>query len=192
MKRGLMFRIVLIIAIVTTSRIFADEVSEYTLGIDDVITVSVLQPETLQETVTVSPDGSISFPYIGQVEVKGLTLAQTQEKIQFKLADGYMNYPVVNVVLMESRSRKFFVYGEVVKPGAYPLDDNTTVLRAISLAGGFTKFGSSARVKILREREDAAGYDDIKVNIKDVMNGKAEEDIVLKPGDTVVVSEGAF
>jgi len=192
MKRGLMFRIVLIIAIVTTSRIFADEVSEYTLGIDDVITVSVLQPETLQETVTVSPDGSISFPYIGQVEVKGLTLAQTQEKIQFKLADGYMNYPVVNVVLMESRSRKFFVYGEVVKPGAYPLDDNTTVLRAISLAGGFTKFGSSARVKILREREDTPGYDDIKVNIKDVMNGKAEEDIVLKPGDTVVVSEGAF
>ncbi len=178
--------------LIVMPRALAAEGGGYTLGVDDVLNISVLQPETLQETVTVSPDGSISFPYIGCVPVKGLTLAQAQENIQALLADGYMKYPVVNVVLMESRSRKFFVYGEVMKPGPYALEENTTALRAISMAGGFTKFGSSSRVKILRPKQEGSGYDLVKVNMKEVMDGHSEEDIVLQAGDIVVVSEGAF
>ena len=100
--------------------------------------------------------------------------------------------PVVLVSLQESRSKKFFVYGEVVKPGTYQLDDNTTVLKAISMAGGFTKFGSSSRVKLLRPHEMRAGYDNIKVDIKAVMNGDSEADLLIHPGDMVVVSEGVF
>ncbi len=165
---------------------------EYLVGVGDVMTVSVLQPEELMLSVTVSPDGSITFPYIGTVKVKGKTPAEVQEEIQSRLADGYMKYPVVSVALVESRSRKFFVYGEVMKPGVYFLDDNSTVLKAISMAGGFTKFGSSSKVKVLRMREDSPGYDTVSISIKNVMNGDSDADIILNPGDIVVISEGMF
>ena len=164
--------------------------SEYTIGVDDLLEINILQPDKLSATVTVAPDGSITFPYIGTVYVKGMTLAQIEQQIQSKLADGYMKYPVVSVALKESRSRKFFVYGEVIKPGAYPLEENTTVLRAISIAGGFTKFGSSSRVKVLRQRKDPPGYETIKVDIKTVMEGNSDQDLVIQPGDVVVISEG--
>jgi protein involved in polysaccharide export with SLBB domain len=165
---------------------------EYVIGIDDVLDISVLQPEKLITTVTVAPDGSITFPYIGNVAAKGLTLAKIQDEIQARLGNGYMKYPVVAVSLRESRSRRFFVYGEVMKPGTYALEENTTVLRAISMAGGFNKFGSSSRVKVLRPLKDKPGYDALKVNIKAVMDGSAQEDVILEPEDIVVVSEGVF
>ena len=69
-----------------------------------------------------------------EIKVKDLTVAEIQAKVQSALADGYMKYPVVVVSLQESRSRRFFVYGEVVKPGTYLIAENTTVLRAISMA----------------------------------------------------------
>jgi polysaccharide export outer membrane protein len=103
-----------------------------------------------------------------------------------------MKYPVVSVSLKESRSKKFFVYGEVNKPGTYIMEDNMSVLRAISIAGGFTKFGSSSNVKVLRPKKNAGGYDAIKVNIKAIMAGDAKVDIPLGPDDIVVVSEGVF
>ncbi len=166
--------------------------AEYIVGVDDVLDISILQPEKMLITVTVAPDGTVNVPYIGGLQVKGMPLSSIQEEIQKKLADGYMKYPVVAVFLKESRSMKFFVYGEVIKPGTYLVDENTTVLKAISIAGGFTKYGSSSRVKVLRPNQDKAGYQTLKVNIKAIMDGSPDEDIVLKPGDIVVVSEGVF
>jgi len=125
----------------------------------------------------------IAFPYVGTVKVKGLTIQEVQQRVKRALSDGYMNYPVVTVALRESRSRKFFVYGEVTKPGSYTLDDSTTVLRAVSVAGGFTKFGSSSEVKVLRARNDTVGYESIKVKIEAVMNGDSTADMLLEPGD---------
>ncbi len=167
-------------------------VPEYTIGAEDVLEISVLQPDQIQVSAVVSADGFVSFPYIGMVKVKNLTLTEIQKNIQSRLADGYMKYPIVSVILKESHSRKFFVYGEVNKPGTYPLEENTTVLRAISMAGGFTKYGNSSRVKVLRPRKHKAGYEQVKVNISDVMNGNSDEDLLLNSGDIVVVSEGIF
>ena len=129
-----------------------------------------------------APDGTITFPYIGTVKVKDLAVPQIQEKVRSALADGYMKYPVVVVSLQESRSRKFFVYGEVIKPGTYAIAENTTVLRAISMAGGFSKFGSSSRVKVLRPKQDEAGYETIKIDINKVMNGDSENDLPPQAG----------
>lgn len=164
----------------------------YLVGVDDILEINVIRPESLNMTVTVSPDGAFTVPYIGQVVARDKTLPQLQEEITTRLTEGYMKYPVVNVILKESRSRRFFVYGEVVRPGAYAIDQNTSVMRAISLAGGFTKFGSSSRVKVLRVRKDGNGYEPLKINIKDVMNGNPNADIKLNTGDIVVVSEGVF
>ncbi|MCK5215544.1 MAG: sugar transporter, partial [Candidatus Omnitrophica bacterium] len=66
------------------------------------------------------------------------------------------------------------------------------VLRAISMAGGFTKFGSSSKVRILRPRGDQPGYNNIRIKIKRVMVGDPEADMLLKSGDIIVISEGIF
>jgi polysaccharide export outer membrane protein len=85
---------------------------------------------------------------------------------------------------------KFYVYGEVTNPGVYPMEEDTSVLKAIAIAGGFTKYGSSSRVKLLRPNKESSGYETIKINIKDIMEGYSDSDAVLKPNDTVVVFEG--
>ncbi|MDD5173556.1 MAG: polysaccharide export protein [Candidatus Omnitrophica bacterium] len=165
---------------------------EYRVGVGDILEISVLQPEPIMNLSPVASDGTITFPYIGSVSVKGMLLGDVQNDIQARLADGYMKYPVVSVTLKESRSRKFFVYGEVMRPGTFPLEDNTTVLKAISIAGGMTKFGSASRVKILRPYKDKPGYESIKVNMGAAMKGSADSDVVIQPEDIVVVTEGLF
>ncbi|MEI6437325.1 MAG: polysaccharide biosynthesis/export family protein [Candidatus Omnitrophota bacterium] len=167
-------------------------VGPYTIGVEDILRIEVLKPETINNQVNVSPDGSVSFPYIGSVMVKGRTVDQVQEEIQTRLGNGYMKYPLVSVTLIDSRSRKFFVYGEVLKPGAYAIEENMSVLRAISMAGGFTRFGSSSRVKVLRPRKSGPSYEPIKIKITAVMDGDCSEDLMIKSGDVVVVSEGVF
>ncbi|MDD4940340.1 MAG: SLBB domain-containing protein [Candidatus Omnitrophica bacterium] len=168
------------------------QLDEYRVGVDDVLEINILKPEKLTITVNVSPDGSISMIYLGDVRVKGLTLTEIQTGIQNRLADGYMNYPLVSVFVKESRSRKFFVYGDVTKPGSYSMEHATTVLKAISIAGGFSKNSASSKVKILRLASDDSGYGHIDVDMKSIMRGETSADVMLEPGDTLIVSEGNF
>ena len=174
------------------AKVEAAGTGEYRVGVGDILEVSVLQPEPIMNLAPVASDGTITFPYIGNVSVKGMLLGDVQNNIQARLADGYMKYPVVSVTLKESRSRKFFVYGEVMRPGTFLLEDNTTALKAISIAGGITKFGSTSRVKILRPYKDKPGYESIKVNMDAAMKGSADSDVVIQPEDIVVVTEGLF
>jgi polysaccharide biosynthesis/export protein len=164
----------------------------YTVGVGDLITISIIQPELSTTQTAVSPGGDISVPYLGSIMVRGKTLDQIQRIIQTRLSQGYLKYPVVTVTLVESRSRIFTITGEVIRPGNYQLVENTTVLKAISIAGGFTRYGSSSKVKVLRARKDRPGYDAIEVNIKNILNEKSDADIRLEPGDIVVVSESLF
>jgi len=166
--------------------------SEYRVGPDDILDINIMQPDQLVTQCAVVSDGSISFPYLGNVQVKGMTLNEIQEVLQKRLSEGYLKYPVIAVSLRESRSRKFFVYGEVARPGSYPLEDNMTVLKAVSLAGGFTKYASSSSVKILRLYKDRPGYEPIKISMNAVMKGDSKKDIIIQPGDIVTISEGIF
>jgi polysaccharide export outer membrane protein len=164
----------------------------YTVGPEDVLGLDILEPEKISTRAVVSPDGSITAPYIGQVQVAGQTANQIRETIEKRLSEGYLKYPSVMVSLLESHSRKFFVYGAVNRPGEYALAEKMSVLRAISMAGGFTKFGSASRVKVLRAYKDKAGYETIKIKIKDVMDGDSEADLPIENGDIIVISEGVF
>lgn len=166
--------------------------AKYKVGIGDILEISILQPDKTSSRTTVSPSGEISVPYLGSITVKDKTISEIQRTIQWRLAHGYLKYPVVVVTLIESRSRNFTISGEVINPGTYPLRANTTVLKAISIAGGFTRFGSSSRVKILRPRKDKPGYIIIKVNLKAIMDGDAEADVEIQPGDIIVISESFF
>lgn len=165
---------------------------QYIIGVGDTLEISILQPDQHTGTSTVSPDGYISVVYIGNVMVRGKTIPQVKRIIEYRLSKGYLKYPVVSVSLQQSRSRRFTVSGEVNNPGTYILEDDTTVLKAISMAGGFTRYGSSSKVKLLRPKKNQPGYKKIIVNLKKVMDGKSEADILIKPGDIIVVSQGLF
>jgi polysaccharide export outer membrane protein len=173
------------------SRAF-DGTPGYIVGVGDVLEINVLQPDPFVVNVIVAPDGYISFPYIGNFKIQGLDLPRAQEELQKKLADGYLEYPVLTVYLKEVKSKKYLVSGEVQKPGSYPLEDDTTVLKAISIAGGFSKYGNASRVKVLRRDPNGKGYQAIKVNVERAENGDSSEDPLLMQGDMVVVSEGLF
>ncbi len=192
MTKKLLYLIIIFIFGIAGGPLNAGEETEYTVGVGDILEVRILKPDTSTERVTVSPDGDISMAYIGSLKVKGLTISKIQQLIQTRLANGFLKYPVVAVSLIESHSRNFTISGEINRPGTYPLGDNTTVLKAISIGGGFTRFGSSSKVKVLRPRKDRPGYMKIDVDVNKVMDGNAEADIVLEPGDIVVVSEGFF
>src|SRR3989338_2879921 len=165
MQGGLMkliLSLIMFFIILFSNLVSAEESEVYKIGVDDILQISVIKPDEITNIVTVSPDGSITFPYIGALKVKGMRLSEVRQEVEPRLADGYMNYPFVSVVLQGSRSRKFFVCGEVIKPGPYPLEENTTILRAISMCGGFTKYGSSSHVKLLRPKTDQPGYETIR------------------------------
>lgn len=166
------------------------EYPEYTVDVGDTLNISILQPEKMLVTVTILSDGAISFPYIGKVLVKGMNLNEIQQEIETKLKDGYMKYPMVSVSIVDTYSKKFFVYGEVKMPNAYPFQEGITALKAISLAGGFTRFASLNQVKVLRANHQKGKYDTIKVDIKAIIRNKGGKDIILEPGDIVVVPEG--
>ena len=119
---------------------FLVNAEEYTVGVGDILEVSILQPDNISNNVTVTPGGEISVPFLGTILVKGKTITEIQRTIQYRLAQGYLKYPVVTVSLIESRSRNYTISGEVTTPGTYQLQENTTVLKAISIAGGFTRF----------------------------------------------------
>ncbi len=188
-RRIFLLFITIFLLFITFSSIQA---KNYEVGVNDVLEVSILQPERIVTQVTVTPGGSISVAYLGSIKVKGKTITEIQKSIQWKLGNGYLKFPVVVVTLIESRSRKFTISGEINSPGSYALEENATVLKAISIAGGFTRFGSSSRVKVLRPRKDRPGYKSIKVDIQAVMDGDARADLVLEPGDIIIVSEGLF
>ena len=165
--------------------------SNYVVGPEDILEIEVLRPEKLSSVVTVGPDGSISFPHIGSLWVRGMTLNQIQEEVRKRLADGYVKYPEVSVALKESKSRKFFISGEVSKPGPYPIDENTTVLKAISMAGGFAKGGTYGKGKLIRQRKGEP--ESIKLTIKGISNDPSNDaNVPLRPGDTLVVMEDKF
>ena len=169
---------------------WAQEAGGYRVDVNDIIQVSVLQPYPLNAELTVSPDGAVTFPYIGSVNVKGLTLTEIQSKIQTGLQD-YMKYPLVAVSLKESRSRQFFVYGEVNRPGSYPLLRETTVLQAITTAGGFTRVASTNNVNVLSTTETGSTQTQT-VNTDDALRGKKDSDKKIQAGDVITVSRRFF
>jgi protein involved in polysaccharide export with SLBB domain len=186
--RKLIICIILIFAVLELSI----KAEEYKVGIGDILDIRILSPDPSQYQATVSPSGDISVPYLGSVRIKDKTITEIQQNIQYRLANGYLKYCVVTVSLIESRSRNFTISGEIVRPGTYPLGENTTVLKAISIAGGFTRFGSKSKVRVLRQRPDRPGYTKIEIDVGKVMDGDARADIVLEPGDIIVVSESFF
>lgn len=164
--------------------------ADFLIGPEDVLDITVWRNADLSRTVTVRPDGMISLPLIGDLRAQGFTAAQLAEKIAVRLKE-FKESPTVAVSVKEINSYNIYVVGEVTKPGKYPLKSHTTVLQAISIAGGFTPFASKNKMQVVRNNVGANGESSenrIPVRYDDLLTGKGEPgNFMLRSGDTVVV-----
>jgi polysaccharide export outer membrane protein len=158
----------------------------YMIGEDDQLDVNVWKEKEISRSVTVRTDGKITLPLIGEIRASGMTPLQLQENIGQRLK-AFLANPAVTVIVTDPRSHHYNVVGQVAKPGIYPLSQLTTVLDAISSAGGFRDFARETKIYILRKLSDGT-QTKLPFNYKDVIKGKTPaSNIVLQSGDIIVV-----
>lgn len=157
----------------------------YLIGPGDVLDIQVWREPDLSRTFTVRPDGKITMPLLDDVQAAGLSPMQLKAVIERDLAR-FIDGPTVSVGVAEINSKFVYVLGKVNTPGQLPLQRGMTVMQALSLAGGFAEWADEKNIVILRERQGKK--ERIPFNYKDVSMGKnLEANIVLQPGDTIVV-----
>ncbi|MDO8281337.1 MAG: SLBB domain-containing protein [Thermodesulfovibrionia bacterium] len=161
---------------------------EYKVGLSDVISIDVINEPGLKTTTIISVDGTITFPYLGTIYVKGMSIPAIEKKIAEGLGKGYIKYPVVSVSLISSLSRKYFIYGEVRESGGFPFEDGMTVVKAISRTGGITNDGIYGKIKVRRKQDDGIKYKDIEIDLKGTIEGsKTTGDMLIEPDDIIIV-----
>ncbi|HSY91745.1 MAG TPA: polysaccharide biosynthesis/export family protein [Candidatus Binatus sp.] len=158
--------------------------SDYVIGADDTLRISVWKEPDLSEVLPVRPDGKISMPLLNDIPAAGLSPLQLKDSITEKLKK-FIADPRVTVVVTAMASRRIFVTGEVVHTGPMTLLPHMTVLQALSQAG-FTQFANVKAIYLLRTENGK--QEKLPFNYKEVVKGNhTEQNILLKPGDTVVV-----
>lgn len=160
------------------SGVNAQEQSQYRLGVDDEISITVFQePELSVKKTRVSTTGTISMPLIGQVGVQSLTVEEVEAKVTSLLLGDYLKKPNVTVSITEYRP--FYINGEVDKPGSYPYRQDLTIEKAVVLAGGFTERASRTTIKLIREGQQRE-IEGVALTYQ------------VQPGDVITVSESFF
>ncbi|MFB3813644.1 MAG: polysaccharide biosynthesis/export family protein [Terriglobales bacterium] len=157
----------------------------YVIGESDVLMINVWKETELSRSVPVRPDGRISLPLVGEVIAAGKTPPQLQEAIAAELKN-FMSEPEVTVIVQDPRSKHFNVVGEVARPGSFTLTQPVSVIDAVALAGGFRDFAKTKKMYILRTIV-AGQKARIPVNYKKAVRGDLSQDVMLQPGDTLVV-----
>jgi polysaccharide biosynthesis/export protein len=158
---------------------------EYHIGPQDIVKIDVWKEPEITRTIPVRPDGKISLPLLNDVQAAGLTAMQLAGNIRDGLTK-FLTNPQVTVTVTEINSRRVYLTGEIVHSGSVSLLPNMTVLQAISSGGGFTQFARQKDIYVLRVEDGKQVKHPF--NYKEVVKGKRpEENILLQPGDIIVV-----
>lgn len=157
----------------------------YIIGPGDVLSISVWKEEGMQLEVLVKPDGGITFPLAGDINVSGMSTSELRTELTEKLRR-YIPKPEVTVSVLKSVSNKIYVVGKVNRPGEFIATHYMDVLQALSLAGGLTPYADSDDIKIMRRTGDSRQV--FEFDYDEVISGeRLDMNIILKAGDTVVV-----
>jgi polysaccharide biosynthesis/export protein len=157
----------------------------YVIGPDDVLSIVFWRDKDMSADVVVRPDGKISLPLLNDVNAAGLTPDQLRAQLT-AAAEKLVTDPNTTVVVKEIHSRKVFITGNVGKSGTYPLSGDMNVLQLIALAGGLAEYADAKNIVVMRN--EGGQTQSFKFNYKDVVKQKnVQQNILLKPGDTVVV-----
>ena len=154
---------------------------KYQIGPEDLLFIRVWREPDFTLPVAVRPDGKITMPLIGEVRAAGQSPLQLTVTLK-ELLTQYLNNPDVNVFVTEVRSKKFYIDGEMNRPGLFALVTPTSVLEALSRGGGFREFANTKKIRVLRG--SAVRY----FNYRDVTKGKhLEQNIAVENGDHIIV-----
>ncbi|WP_248920236.1 polysaccharide biosynthesis/export family protein [Pseudomonas entomophila] len=163
----------------------ANEPTPYLLSPGDRVMISVWQEDTLRQETTVLPDGSITFPLVGRVDVVGLDATGAAQRIGVKLKE-YLAEPNVSVVVINPAGNVVYVQGKVVKSGPVSMAGPTAVLQALSMSGGLDKFADVSDIKVIRGQGSSQKV--LPVRYKDLVSGRdLSTNFQLQAGDTLVV-----
>lgn len=158
--------------------------SDYKIGIEDILLISVWGEPDLKMTVSVRPDGKITFPLVNDLKVAGMTPEEVRQEITTRLSE-FVREPNVTVIVSEIKSFKVYILGEVASQGTFTFFRPTRLLQAIAHAGGFSDF-SKQQIVVLRDRGSIETR--IKVNVKKLVVGDISQgNFFLEPGDTLMV-----
>lgn len=173
--------------ILWTSAAFAQDGVDYPLGPGDVVRIQVFQNPDLMTETRVSETGSITYPLIGNIEVGGLSIAAAEKKIADALKKGgFIKQAQVNIVLLQMRGNQVTVFGQVNRPGRFPLETLSRVSDMLAVAGGATPVGDDfAIVTGLRDGKPFRKLIDIPALY---LGENSDEDIYLAGGDTIYVN----
>ena len=163
-----------------------DAKNEYRIGAGDILEIITWkEPDFTRDQVLVRTDGKITFPLLNDVQAAGLTPTELKGNIEKGLKN-YVENPIVTVNVRDPQSQKFYILGEVVNTGEYPLAKNLTVLQAFALAGGFTEWASKKEIILLRNED---GKDKIyRINYKEITKGEDfSQNLQLRADDTIIV-----
>ena len=170
--------------------------SDYVVGPQDVLKITVFDEPTMSGSYRVDADGSFQYPMLGRVAAGGRSVRDIEQMLRTKLEDGYIKRAQVAVDVDQFRSRSVFVVGEVRSPGKYPMTGQMSLIEALAAAGSTTS-AASTDVLILRPRDAGATQpltpDQVertnveRINLADLQLGRLSENVTLKEGDTIFV-----
>jgi len=158
---------------------------DYKIGVGDVLQVTTWKEEDLTfEKVFVRNDGKITLPLLDDIQAEGRTTMELKKAIETGLAE-FVEAPTVTVTLASPGSQKYYILGEVVGVGEYPLIKKLTVVQAFALAKGFTEWASKKKIILVRRENGKEQM--IKIDYNDITDGELENDIQLKADDIIIV-----
>lgn len=166
--------------------------SEYLIGTGDTLQVFVWRQPELSVTVPVRPDGRISTPLVEDLVAVGKTATQLAREIEKTLSE-FVRNPEVNVIIQQfvgTSGNQVRVLGQVKMPGSVRFREQLTLLDAISEVGGLTEFASGNRARLVRNTNGESR--ETRLRVGDLMKGKIQNNIELRPGDIIVVPESSF
>jgi len=175
--------------------------TDYQIGAQDVLTITVFGETDLSGKYTVEQDGTFTFPLIGRVTAGNVTLRTLEQDLKKKLADGYLRNPQVTVGIETYRSQRILVLGEVRSPAEYQLTGDMTLLAALARAGGPIPTASHEVIVVRSPRHPvavaggaAAEAEIIKVDLAELQAGNLALNIPLIDGDTITIpkAQSAF
>ncbi|MGD9212589.1 MAG: SLBB domain-containing protein [Desulfobacteraceae bacterium] len=170
----------------------------YKVGPGDILHIEIWDHDDLNRDIEISQDGSFTFPFIGSIDASNLSVHEIEKLLTEKLSDGYIVAPQIVVNVAEYNYRKVFLFGEVQRPGTYPLRQNVLLMELISDAGGFTP-DRGATCHIVRNKnsnqastpialEEAAARDIITIDLNRLTSGHLQDNIELSPGDSIYIN----
>ena len=159
--------------------------AEYKIGVGDILRINTWEEPNLSlEDAMVRSDGMITFPLLDDIQAQGSTTMELKAKIE-KMLEEYVEAPNVTITLANPVSQRFYILGEVMNTGEYPITKKLTVMQAFALAGGFTEWASKNEILLIRRSDGQKTT--ITIRYKDILKGDFSKDIALKADDTIIV-----